>query len=89
VAGPHAPNPTLALKTVRPIRSATQEKRCATSAPTFREVHRRGERALKAGDYKTFGEAVAAERSLIQQQRDIIQRTLQAVRPNPKPRRSS
>jgi len=38
----------------------------------FREVHRHGERALQTGDLKTFGDAVAVERSLIREQADLV-----------------
>lgn len=47
----------------------------------FREVHRRGARALQTGDYKTFGDAVDVERSLIREQADIIADNVKASKP--------
>lgn len=38
----------------------------------FRDVHTHGQRALTEGNLKAFGEAIAVERSLIQEQRQAI-----------------
>jgi hypothetical protein len=40
----------------------------------FRDAHKFGTAALKARDYKTFGEAIAVERSLIQEQAAEIEK---------------
>ena len=41
-------------------------------AEVFNDVHRHGTAALRAGDYKGFGDAIAVERSLIEEQREDI-----------------
>jgi hypothetical protein len=65
------PKPHPAVKRIRDLRKV------------FQEVHRHGERALLTGDYKTFGEAVDVERSLIREQADVI-----ATANSPKKRRT-
>ncbi len=46
---------------------------------TFRDVHQHGERALQEGDLTTFGEAIAMERGLIQEQRKLIDMQKRAI----------
>jgi hypothetical protein len=40
----------------------------------FQDAHKYGTAALRVGDYKGFGEAIAVERSLIQEQRAEIEK---------------
>ncbi len=54
----------------------------------FREVHQHGRKAFLAGDYKTFGEAIAIERTLIEEQRTLAKKRLAHQRPINRRRRA-
>lgn len=53
------------------------------SSAVFDDVHHHGERALKAGDFKTLGDAIAVERRLIQGQREAIYARIDGFRSAP------
>ena len=46
----------------------------------FMDAHRHGTRALRSGDLKGFSDAIAVERSLIDEQREVIEQQLGATR---------
>lgn len=67
--------------TKRPRRTRPKRKRVAQRADVsrirelravFRDVHKHGQAALKEGNYKQFGDAIAVERNLIQEQSKAI-----------------
>jgi len=46
----------------------------------FRAAHAKGTAALKAGDYQALGEAIDAERKLVDQQKSLVNAHMRALR---------
>jgi hypothetical protein len=46
----------------------------------FRAAHAKGTGALKAGDYRALGEAIDAERKLVDQQKSLVNAHMRALR---------
>jgi hypothetical protein len=46
----------------------------------FRAIHAKGTAALRAGDYNALGEAIDAERKLVDQQKSLVEAHMQMCR---------